>query len=62
LYIPDVMDSVMADFALDAGWESEVQEFGEEAVNRCAASDGHDAVDQHADDLGRYGQQCDSIQ
>jgi hypothetical protein len=32
----------MADLALDFGWTIIVREFGEEAVNRCAASDGLD--------------------
>jgi hypothetical protein len=45
----------MADFALDSGWASEVREFGEDAVDRCAASDVLDAGDQHAGGLGRYG-------
>jgi hypothetical protein len=55
-YSPDVVDSIMADFALDSGWRSEVREFGEEAVDWCAASDGLDAGDQSAGGLGRYGQ------
>jgi hypothetical protein len=52
---PDVVDSIMADFALDSGWASEVREFGEDAVDRCAASDGLDAGDQRAGGLGRCG-------
>jgi hypothetical protein len=35
----------MANFVLDFGWVSEVQEFGEEAFNQCAASDGLDTGD-----------------
>jgi hypothetical protein len=34
------MDSVVEHFALDSDWAIEVREFGEEAVDRCAASDG----------------------
>jgi hypothetical protein len=45
----------MADFALDSGWAGEVREFGEDVVDRCAASDGLDAGDQRAGGLGRYG-------
>jgi hypothetical protein len=45
----------MADFALDFGWAGEVREFGEDALDRCAASDGLDAGDQHAGGLGQYG-------
>jgi hypothetical protein len=33
-------------FALDSGWAGEVREFGEEAVDRCAATDGLDAGHQ----------------
>jgi hypothetical protein len=32
---PDVVDSIMANFALDSSWASEVQELSKEAVNRC---------------------------
>jgi hypothetical protein len=39
-YSPDGVDSIMADFALNSGWASEVREFGQDAVTRCAASDG----------------------
>jgi hypothetical protein len=56
------MDSVVAHFALDSGWASEVREFGEEAVDQCAASDGLDAGDQRAGVLGRYRQRCDPVQ
>jgi hypothetical protein len=56
------MEGVMADFALDFGWASEVREFGEEAVDRCAASYGLDAGDQHAGCLGQYGQRLDPVQ
>jgi phage-related minor tail protein len=38
----------MEDFETDSGWASEVREFGEEAVDRCAASVGLDAGDQSA--------------
>jgi hypothetical protein len=44
----------MADIVLDFGWASEVRDFGEDAVDRCAASDGLDAGDQRAGGLGRY--------
>jgi hypothetical protein len=54
-YIPDVVDSIIADFALDSGWASEVREFGEDAVDRCTTNDGADAGDQSAGGLGRYG-------
>jgi hypothetical protein len=33
----------MKDFVLNSGWKSVLQEFGEDAVDRCAASDGLDA-------------------
>jgi hypothetical protein len=55
------MDSAIADLTLDSGWASEVREFGEEAVYRCAASDGLDAGDQRVDGLGRYRKRRDSI-
>jgi hypothetical protein len=58
---PDVMDHVMADFVLDSGWASEVQEFGEEAVYRCAVSDGLNTGDQCVGVLGWYGRR-DSVQ
>jgi hypothetical protein len=45
----------MADFALDSGWASEVREFGEDAVDRCAGSDGLYVGDQCAGGLARYG-------
>jgi hypothetical protein len=61
-YIPDVVDSIMADFALDSGWVCEDREFGEEAVDRCGASDGLDAADQRAGGLGQYGQRRDFVQ
>jgi hypothetical protein len=61
-YSPDVVDSIMADFALAFGWVSEVWEFSEEAVNRCATSDGLDTGDKHTSGLGRYRQRSDSIQ
>jgi hypothetical protein len=41
-----MMDSVVAHFALDSGWAGEVREFGEEAVERCATTDGLDAGNQ----------------
>jgi hypothetical protein len=53
-YSPDVVDSIMADFALDSGWAGEVREFGEDAFDRRATSDGLDAGDQRAGGLGRY--------
>jgi hypothetical protein len=56
------MASIMADFAVDSGWEGGVREFGEEAVERCAASDGVNAGDQRVGGLGRYGQRRDSVQ
>jgi hypothetical protein len=37
------MESVVAHFAMDSGGPSEVREFGEETVDRCAAIDGLDA-------------------
>jgi hypothetical protein len=40
------MNSIVVYFSLDSGRLSEVQEFGEEAVDRCAAIDGLDARDQ----------------
>jgi hypothetical protein len=40
---PDVMDGVAAHFALDCGGVSVVLKFGEKAVDRRAATDGHDA-------------------
>jgi hypothetical protein len=55
-YSPDVMDSVVAHFTLDSGWASEVWEFGEEAVDQCAASDGLDAWDQWSGCLGQVRQ------
>jgi hypothetical protein len=51
----DVVDSMMADFALDSGWPCEVREFGENADDRCAVSDGLDSGDQRVGGLGRYG-------
>jgi hypothetical protein len=45
----------MADFALDSGWPCEFREFGEDAVDRCAVSDGLDAGDQRVVGLGWYG-------
>jgi hypothetical protein len=56
------MDSVVAYFALDFGWASEVREFGEEAVDWCAVIDGLHAWDQCAPCLGRGRQRRDSIQ
>jgi hypothetical protein len=41
-----MMDSVVTHFALDFGWAGEVRKFGEEAVDRCAATDGLDARNQ----------------
>jgi hypothetical protein len=38
-YGPDVMNSVVAHFALDSDLESEGWEFGEEVVDRCAVTD-----------------------
>jgi hypothetical protein len=54
-YSPDVIDSIMADFAMDSGWAGEVREFGDVAVDRCAPSDGLDAGDRRAGGLGLYG-------
>jgi hypothetical protein len=56
------MDSIVAYFALDSGGASDVREFGEEAVDRCAAADGLDAGDQQACGLDRYRQRRDLIQ
>jgi hypothetical protein len=56
------MESVVSHFALDPGWASKVREFGEEAVDLCAASDGHDAGVEQAGGLGRYRQQSDPAQ
>jgi hypothetical protein len=50
------MNSVMVDFAQDSGWASEVWEFGEQAVNRCASSDCLDAGDQRIGGMGWYRQ------
>jgi hypothetical protein len=58
-YSPDVLDGVMADFALDSGWVSEVRECGEEDVDRCAAIDCLDTGEQRVGSLGRYGQRRD---
>jgi hypothetical protein len=55
-YSPDVEDSILADFALDSGWASEVREFGEDAVDRCVAIDGLDPGDQRAGSFDRYVQ------
>jgi hypothetical protein len=41
-----MMDSVVTHFALDSGWAGEVREFGEEAVDRGAATEGLDAGHQ----------------
>jgi hypothetical protein len=56
------MNSVMTDFALDSGWASEVREFGEEAVDRCAVADGLYARDPCAACLGWGRQRRDSVQ
>jgi hypothetical protein len=47
-YSPDVMDGVVAHFALDSGGASDVREFGEKVVDRCTATDGLDAGGQWA--------------
>jgi hypothetical protein len=60
-YSPDVVDRIMADFALDSGWAREVRKFGE-SVDRCATSDDLDAGAQRAGGLSRYRQRCDSVQ
>jgi hypothetical protein len=52
---PDVVDSIMADFAPDSGWPCEVREFDEDAVDRCDVSDGLDVGDQRVGGLGQYG-------
>jgi hypothetical protein len=39
-------DDIVAHFMLDSGEASEVRELGEEAVDRCVATDGLDAGDQ----------------
>jgi hypothetical protein len=54
-FSPDVVESVKADFAQGSDWASEVRDFGEDAVVRCAARDGLDAGDQRAGGLGLYG-------
>jgi hypothetical protein len=41
-----MIDSVVAHFALDSSLAGEVREFGEEAVDRCAATDSLDAGNQ----------------
>jgi hypothetical protein len=41
-----MVDGVVAHFALNSGGSSEVLEFGEEAVDRRAATDGLDAGGQ----------------
>jgi hypothetical protein len=51
-YSSDMMESIMADFALDA---SEFREFGEEAVDRCAASGCLHSGDQRVGGMTRYG-------
>jgi hypothetical protein len=56
------MWSVVAYFALDSVWASEVREFGEESVDRCAASDVLDAGDQRARGFGRHRQRSDPVQ
>jgi hypothetical protein len=56
------MEVIMAYFALNSVGASEIQEFGEEAVDRCAAADGLDAGDERAGCLGRYGQRPDLVQ
>jgi hypothetical protein len=38
-----VVEGVVAHFALNSGGPSEIRDFGEEAVDRCAATDGLDA-------------------
>jgi hypothetical protein len=55
------MDSVMADLALESVWASEVRDFGEEAVDRCAVSYDLDVGGQRVGGLGRYTQR-DSVQ
>jgi hypothetical protein len=42
----------MADFALNSYGASEVREFGENALDRCAASDGLDTGDERTGGLG----------
>jgi hypothetical protein len=56
------LDRVVVDLVLDSGWTSEVQELGEEAVDRCATNDGLSAGDQRAGGLSWYGQRRDSVQ
>jgi hypothetical protein len=41
-----VVHGVVAHFGLNSGRPGEVQEFGEEAVDRCADTDGLDAGSQ----------------
>jgi hypothetical protein len=40
------MVGVVAHFAMDSGGPSEVREFGEEAIDRCAATEALDAGNQ----------------
>jgi hypothetical protein len=58
----DVVDCVMADFALESGWTSEARELGKGTVDWCVANDGLNAGDQRAGGLGWYGQRRDSVQ
>jgi hypothetical protein len=51
---PNVVDSIMVDFALDSGRPCEVPVFGEDAVDRCAVSDGLDAGGRCVGGLDRY--------
>jgi hypothetical protein len=51
----------MAYIALDSGVGSEEREFGEEAVDRCAATDSFDAGNKRAGGLDRYRQRRDLL-
>jgi hypothetical protein len=41
-----MVDGVVAHFAMDSGGLTKIRELGEEAVDRCAATDGLDAGNQ----------------
>jgi hypothetical protein len=57
-----VVDRVVTDLSLYSGGASEVQELGEETVDRCVANDGLNAGHQLAGRLGWYRQLRDSVQ
>jgi hypothetical protein len=55
-------DGIVVYFVLDSCGISEVQEFSEEPVDHCVATDDLDTGDQQAGGLGQYRQQCDLVQ